>query len=54
MATSGKPLSEQDQQRIVKLRASGLSIRRLAEAERISTRTVQKYLKSNESSRQSS
>ena len=45
MATPGKPLSESDQNRILKLRGNGLSIRQIASQESVSKRTVEKYLK---------
>lgn len=46
MATSGKPLTDYEQQRIKRLREDReLSIREVAKEEGISTRTVQKYLK---------
>lgn len=45
MATPGKKLSLQEQARVRRLREAGLSIRRVAHEERISTRTAQKYLK---------
>ena len=45
MATSGRPLHEHERQRIIRLRALELSIRRVAAEERVSTQTVQKVLK---------
>ena len=45
MATSGKPLSEQEQERLRRLRAAGLSVREVAKLERVSPMTVQKILR---------
>jgi len=44
MATSGKPLSDQEQERIRKLRDAGLSIREIAKAQMVSPTTVKKKL----------
>ncbi|NBW09964.1 MAG: hypothetical protein EBR82_18255 [Caulobacteraceae bacterium] len=41
---SGKPASEQDRNRIVRLREAGLSIRQIAHEQRCTTKTVQKIL----------
>lgn len=46
MATPGRPLSDQERKRIIKLREFGKSIREVATAEMVSTRTVQKVLRS--------
>jgi len=45
MATSGRDITEQDRERIRRLREAGLSIRQIAKEERVSTTTVQKNLK---------
>lgn len=42
---SGYPLTEQEQERLRKLRQAGLSIRQIAREERLSPTTVQKNLK---------
>lgn len=47
MATSGKQLSEHEAERLRRLRQAGLSIRDIGKEERVSTRTVQKYLKAS-------
>lgn len=52
MATSGRKLTEQERQRIVRLRANGMTIRQLAAHEGVSTRTVQRYLRTKRSSLQ--
>ena len=44
MATSGQKLTPQEQQRIERLRANGLSVREIAKEERVSTTTVQKII----------
>lgn len=44
MATSGKNLSNQDRDRVRKLREAGLSIREIARAQMLSKNTVQKIL----------
>jgi lambda repressor-like predicted transcriptional regulator len=46
MATPGRPLPDHERQRIIKLREHGLSIRKLAAEQMVSTRTVQKVLRS--------
>jgi predicted transcriptional regulator len=51
MATSGKPLSDYEAERLRRLRQAGLSIRDIGKEERVSTRTVQKYLKTDASAR---
>ncbi|MSR60302.1 MAG: hypothetical protein EXS05_22120 [Planctomycetaceae bacterium] len=45
MATPGKPLPRSERERIIRLRAMGLSIRRVAAVQAVSTRTVQKVLR---------
>lgn len=45
MATSGKPLTTQDAERLRRLREAGMSIRQIAREERLSPTTVQKNLK---------
>jgi transposase len=45
MATPGRPLPEDERRRIIRLRAMGLSIRRVAHEQMVSTRTVQKVLR---------
>ena len=47
MATSGKPLTQQEQDRLRKLRDAGLSVREVAKAERVSPTTVQKILRTS-------
>lgn len=51
MATPGRPISEQDAARIRRLRGVGMSIREIGKEERVSTRTVQKYIKTDVSGR---
>lgn len=46
MATPGRPLPDHERNRIIKLRENGLSIRKLAAEQSVSTRTVQKVLRS--------
>lgn len=45
MATSGRDITEQERERIRRLREAGLSIRQIAKEERVSPTTVQKNLK---------
>ena len=51
MATPGKQLSDHEAERLRRLRQAGLSIRDIGKEERVSTRTVQKYLKTGDSVR---
>ena len=45
MATPGRPIDASTRKRIVKMRSDGVSIRRVANAMRVSPVTVQKILK---------
>lgn len=45
MATPGRRLPDNERQRIIKLREHGLSIRKVAAEQAVSTRTVQKVLR---------